>query len=64
MQEIIRFIKNKKIIVMELEKAEAIIDMINAKNSVDTKVFAKHFQKKFLKNEKERFQKSFRKCFI
>ena len=27
---------------MDLTKAEAIIDMINAKNSIDTKVFAKH----------------------
>jgi len=27
---------------MDLTKAEAIIDMINAKNSIDTKIFAKH----------------------
>ena len=38
---------------MDLTKAEAIIDMINAKNSIDTKVFAKHLDGELAKKIRE-----------
>ena len=38
---------------MDLTKAEAIIDMINAKNTVDTKIFAKHLNGELAKKIRE-----------